>query len=369
MVCRKCGTLLADGDPYCRKCGETTLRRTTSERKPTFGANNWLDDGIMPGGFEAGQPAEIKNLGEYRPPRKSKLKIVGIIISALIILAGLAILSYTVIIPFFTKGPLEKFQDALIKTSNAESMTMSFKYTVDDSQTLSGKMKVAYSVEDKTADGYFEMTVSGIAMKGYFLADEKGGYAAVYVDMLGQYTAQKVLDADEMEDFFESLKDAETNAAKMYDEMGDLLDEQYGSVFDFSDFGELMEEVIDELDKSKNRKEIMGYEKEKDGALTIHKMEPDVYKLADKVLDIAEDRFDDESTFDELKSAMKANKESAADLDLKLSFGIEKGYLSSFEVSMNTEEGVGQMVIELSHINDTEVTVDSAAEAAIRSVQ
>ncbi len=368
MVCRKCGALLSEGEAYCRKCGETALRRTT-ERKPTFGANNWLDDGIMPGGFEAGRPAEIKNLGEYIPPKKSKLKIVGIILSALIILAGLAILSYTVIIPFFTKGPIEKFQDAFIKTTNAESMTMSFTYTTNDSQILTGKMKVAYSIEDRTADGYFEMTVSGIGMKGYFIADKKGGYAAVYVDMLGKYTAQKVLDSVDMDEFFKALEDAETDAANMYDEMGDELDKQYGNVFDFSDFGELMEEVIDELDKSKNRKEIMGYDKEKDGATTIHKMEPNVYELALRIMDMTEDRFEDESTFKELKSSIKANKQGAEDIDLKLEYGIRKGYLSSFELSMNGEEGVNEVVIEFSNINDTEVTVDSAAMAAIEAVR
>lgn len=366
MICKMCGNVLPEGAERCEKCGEF-VDGIVIGKSTGFYADQWMNDGMM-GGFEAGSPAEIKNLGEYRKPKMRKSTLLGIIFGGVAAAAVIALLCIFVIAPWLTKGPIRKIQDAGIATANAESMTVRMDVMAGGNTALSGLFEMESSVKDKKLNAYFQMTVSGVRMDGYLLVDEDGGYAAVYVDLVGGYTAAKVMDRAEAKDFFDTLKNSNTSAARMYEDIGEVLAEEYGNVFDFSDFDKLMSGLIKELDKKQNREEIFRYSKEKKDGATIHSMEPDVALLLETAAEYARDRFKGDA-YEELTGYIEGQRLLGKFTDASLEVGIKGKYLTSIDIKAGEGSNKAEIEMTIDNVNKTKVSVDSKAKEAIQKVK
>ncbi len=366
MVCKMCGNTLPEGAKRCENCGEF-VDGVVIGKSTGFYSDQWMKDGMM-GGFEAGNPAEIKNLGEYRKPKMRKSTLFGLIFGGVAAAAVIALLCIFIIVPWFTKGPIRKIQDACIETANAENMTVHLDVSQGGSTALSALLKMECDVKEKKLNMYFLMTLSGVDMDGYLVVDEDGGYVALYAGLIGGYRALKVVEREDVNDFFNTIENSNVSTASMYEDMGLLLEEEYGEYFDFSDFDKLMSGLIKELDKKQNREELFRYSKDKKDGATIHCMEPDIALLLETVSEFVRDRFEG-NAYEELQAYIAEQRVLGKFEEASLKIGIKGKYLSLLDVTMGSGLNKTEVVMNIDNVNKTKVSIDNDVKEAIQKVK
>ncbi len=356
MLCSKCGADVPDGLRFCDLCG-APMQVVTQAKK--YDIDTY--DMAAGGGFEAGNAKELEWLKDAAPRRSNKKWFV--LGGSVLAVVAIVLLAVFWLIPMLTKGPTEKIVDAFIETTNSESMSV--KFGVDTEKLdISGKFKMEYSIKDKFANIYMNMSMQGMTFDVYIIIDEDGGHAAVKNPMTGTYQASEVMGKSEAKDFFDSIESASRDRDEMFEGVAEYLAETTGKGIDEDKFVDAANKMLKELDKQSNLDKLFSYEKEKEDGVIIHKFDPDVYQLAKTVLPIFEDAFE-KTDYEVLEEQLEKNKKSMKDMKADVEIGLDGGDLASVLVKT---EGM-KVEIEISDVNKTTVKMDKDAEAAIKAAK
>lgn len=309
MKCIHCNCELPEDSLFCLNCGQAVPPVTTCESAPAAP------------GFAPVPPASP---APESKPQKSKKWILfaGI---------GVAVVAVVLIILFATGvlGGKTYPQDGienLIENGNftLEAKAMGSKMTM--------QVDIDWKKEDVTiyaeTDGEFAFAI----YDGYYIYE---GYTYDYYSGAILYDLVAEDCSDGIEVFFDNYEPGDEID---WENLADLL--MLTTRVDAEDYVDLrtmancFDTLMDKLENKSWLQKNANYSTEKEDGVTVHVYEPDLYDLANAVLEIFVPCFEDEDTYELLADMLEEYKDDLDDINITIKLGVKKGYLVSAEVKL-----------------------------------
>lgn len=367
--CAKCGGSVQDDAVFCLNCGSSITNSTPVEfqeepAEPVLDSPAPVECEELPDAAPicaAEEPAE-----EAAPPmprkKKSKGKLIGIIVGGIVLLAAIAF----VIIGFVTNwfgGPLGGLANACAKTWNAGNFTLNLSASIDMSKSYDSSMGI---IGDPTMgslmsdlSGEFKIDIDRENRELIVLADiPVREYAATILIhncsmyMIARDQEDQILSAQTQQlpqESFDELFDILNGDNETNDEALEKLLEQLDSKADVEELKAFFQSIGREcLGNQEWLEEFLGFEK-KDNKYTFE------IDVDDLTKDLAERAYEADIISKSQKKSMTSTKSNAT---IEIDMTVEGGYLTELEMLMDTETMDISFIMEFSDINKTEITED-----------
>lgn len=354
--CIKCGKEIDDGEILCPDCKENQTLETAEQEPETKDENSndlqsetetnvplspITSDENAPEVTEE-EPKEINN--DFQPvmmPLAPKKKKKGLLISLIVVVL---LISGVVIAGFLTDwfgiiSPFDKLVLAFKNTLEADSLTVKWEVSAGKS---SGEVD-ARIIIDREKEEFTAFIEANNTSRLYY--DEK----LYYYDEDSDYADTLNFDTDEI---FDSYNDVYSEEGVDWDELIDKL-----SLKKFID-ADKMDAFIEALRTNYlNNSEWMTKALDFKRESNVYSISPDLEMIYDDILDLAKDmdvlKKDGKNAISE---AQKNIDKIIEQLEIEVSITLDGNYISKIEAEMSFDNSIIEFVIEISDINDTEIT-------------
>lgn len=342
--CTNCGNALPDDSQFCVNCGAAVAA------EPVVAA------AAAEAVYEA-PVAEAPATEAPAPKKKLNGKMIGLIAGGVAILAAIIF----VIIGFATNwfsGPLGELEKALEKTLKADSFTITLDVSAKGSNGQNnGESSMEYQLvlDREKKDATILMTTeSGESYVAKSLQADGKSYTVIISDDEVWSANMEDLPEDAYEDLFKLLN----NELETDDEALEELLDQYKIKADVDEVRAFLKTLEkDCLNNQEWLEEFLGFEKKKDKFI----FDIDVDDL---IKDLAERAYEADIIS---KSQKKDWTEEKTKAKCEIEISMKDGYISELEIIMDVNDVETTYSIELSDINDTEIS-DKEKNAVIDEV-
>ena len=279
---------------------------------------------------------------ELSKPKKKKAKkllIIAIVAVALIIAV--------IVTGFCTNwfglcSPLNDLLEAFNNTAHAENLT--FKITLkEEDRTQVSEGEIEINAEDEKLTYFFESDTAKVCSFDNYLYKSSYGYGSeskmnydVYFEDYNKFIA--VIDGEEEVDWEEFVEVNHLEDHMNADEIEPFLQELYKECFS----------------NKKWLEEYMGFEKDGDNYI----FDPDLKKLFEELKDICNnsDAFTKDGKEEITDDFDRAIDNITDDESVKITITVESGYIKVVKLDVQNENADAALTVELSDINETEIT-------------
>ena len=316
MYCNNCGHKNDDTTKFCVECG-SKLEKITEIIPQKKICNTCGNEIVGDSKFCEKCGSDLTN----NNPQKSHKKLGKIIIALIVViaLACSAVFGYATL-----SNPVVKLKSAIQNTIGAKSAE--FEMSIDDGYD---EIDADGAIELDMDERYFSLYLD-IGREGEGWIRYKDSNAEMYYREDGELIEQDDYYLDEMEDAFEMYFDALEGKIDSSSVRDFMEDNGYDEVIRINDLENEGKKLAKKLVSKENLKNVLGYEKRKNGSETIYSFEPDLYELIIFLIDEGESLFTPEG-YDEIRDA-----KMDIDLDdipeINMNFIVKGKYLVGYEL-------------------------------------
>lgn len=336
MICKHCGTQVADDNAFCTNCGATLPKKhlKISPADGFFWARKFL----------------------------LSHRVIAIVLCIALLIGMVGICTNW----FGLNGPAVQIANAVRKTLTAKSLTVDFTVSAatgsgleKDTRKISGKAQICLDLKHEeitlflTVKGLNGETVEYAIYDGYLLTMEEG---RVYKEDI----------SDKLDAFFEAYEDAQERAKEMikngqvdWKELLETIDEDaYETAQEHVNFTKL-NGCISQLAKNMNSpawlRKNAGYHTSLRSNMKVHTFQPDICEFLEAVLPIFRPAFRDRDDYTELEESLEKLDEDLGNTDLSLVFGIRGSKLRMLELELALDSQQISANLEFSKIGHTRI--------------
>lgn len=301
--CPHCGGSLDSDAVFCNNCGKK-LSASLAEK------------------------AAKKSKGMKAP----KLPKKGIVAAAAVALLLVVVLIVGSVTDWFgATGPAAQIASAVKNTFTAENFTVDFEYTHNEyrywSTEARGTAYVSIDPDRRELTVYADFTVDG---ESSILAIYDGYYIE---SRFGECWGYDV--SEELEAFFDAYEERTAQNFSWEDFINSVFsDGAYDEVKEYIDFDKLdicLAAYVKKLNDKKWLQENAGYSVEKDGSVTMHCFNPDIYTFLKESAAEIENAVIDKELCDEMHDGITDLRSGSKYTDMNITFGIKGDKLVHFE--------------------------------------
>lgn len=353
MICKHCGTEVADNNPFCTGCG----------------AKMPAPEPVAPAPKPVAPKKKLPKLSPSGIFYKVRIFLLSHRVIAIILCVALVISMAGIFTNWFgLNGPATQIANALRRTLTAKSFTVEFSATAhtgsgQDRQTqkITGTVQVQLDMNNEEITLYVKLKQDGQTQEyaiydGYMITVENG---RIYKEDI----------SEELEDFFDAYEEAMDRAKDMlkdgqvdWEAILSMIDEdayeEASETVNFKKLNKSLKELGRKLNDPLWLRSNAGYRLGLKNAMKTHSFEPDICDFLAAILPIFKPAFRDKDDYRELEDGLEELEDRLDGLDTSVSFGVRFGRLRRLDLSLSNDTTRVSCTATFSRIGTTRIDTD-----------